>query len=932
MPTILMTLRYEEICITLILLVVSYIIISTRCTMHRRLISSETRSTVNVDWREAARQMFYIRSIEDLRRWYRRLRNLHWVDGDLQQYLRTGNLNNNDSATVRTKHAPRRATTNTMQPLRSLFNRRTTTTKMRSYSSENQLPKLPASSLYNNGKLSVVAETKISEESILEDDDEEDIRPKSDHDRFKEAWQSHIQFSEYRRLVLPPECRLVELTSQWREIEQTLLDRQFYKCLFISRMREGLVVLTRLFHYLNSLLSGETVHKFSCWIVGLYRYRILKQRGMSIDDDEGSDDEDDTSVATMPSGGVATILPIDVGSAVAMPGGISNHQSSYVKSPEATPVIRNRAFFNESAGIDKNVPVQQLSLGEHAIINKYHESENDSSLMNIPQSTLRSRLNTTESNDGTAFASLCEDLGEKANSGSTLSASEVPTFVEKSKKTTNVSPLPMERNRMPKMKRPDISPIKLGGVPEYKPTSQTKMSLEQSHIADSTLNFFDTANSDRQLREMTRNVPIPDARGYILGDEFIGASSTPLLVFVNSRSGSRNGNLLITQFRRLLNPIQVWDLAHGGPEKVLKSFSVLSRFQLLVCGGDGTVSWIISAIEKLQLERWPPIGILPLGTGNDLSRIHGWGGGYNNESILLILSQISDSYISMLDLWELDITKTTKKGKRKEEKEVKSFMNYLGVGVDAQATLQVHNLRERKGWLFFSRFFNKAWYFFAGGEEAIKSSCANLAQQISVVADGTEIQLPPDSQGIIFLNIDSYAGGIPMWSNGLKPQKRIKRSFSVGDSVHGNGNDSSFSDSFEDCCSPKSFEDFAEVGSSSKALTNCDSPSSCQDGLLDVVSVRGTFHLGQIRVGLSNAQLLCQCREATVTLKKRVAVQIDGEPWRQSPSTLKIIRKPERATMLNKSTKDSGGGENEITKLLHWANRKEIIDRQQYAM
>ena len=98
------------------------------------------------------------------------------------------------------------------------------------------------------------------------------------------------------------------------------------------------------------------------------------------------------------------------------------------------------------------------------------------------------------------------------------------------------------------------------------------------------------------------------------------------------------------------------------------------------------------------------------------------------------------------------------------------------------------------------------------------------------------------------------------------------------------------------------------------------------------MSVRGTFHLGQIRVGLSNAQLLCQCREATVTLKKRVAVQIDGEPWRQSPSTLKIIRKPERATMLNKSTKDSGGGENEITKLLHWANRKEIIDRQQYAM
>ena len=104
----------------------------------------------------------------------------------------------------------------------------------------------------------------------------------------------------------------------------------------------------------------------------------------------------------------------------------------------------------------------------------------------------------------------------------------------------------------------------------------------------------------------------------------------------------------------------------------------------------------------------------------------------------------------MLDLWELDITSKSKKGKKKR-KEVKSFMNYLGVGVDAQAALQVHNLRESKPTLFFSRFFNKAWYAIAGGEEAIKSSCANLSQQITLVADGVEIPLPHDSQGIIFL-------------------------------------------------------------------------------------------------------------------------------------------------------------------------------------
>ena len=44
----------------------------------------------------------------------------------------------------------------------------------------------------------------------------------------------------------------------------------------------------------------------------------------------------------------------------------------------------------------------------------------------------------------------------------------------------------------------------------------------------------------------------------------------------------------------------------------------------------------------------------------------------------------------------------------------------------------------------------------------------NLPQEITLIADGVEIPLPPDSQGIIFLNIDSYAGGVPMWSHRTK--------------------------------------------------------------------------------------------------------------------------------------------------------------------
>jgi hypothetical protein len=151
----------------------------------------------------------------------------------------------------------------------------------------------------------------------------------------------------------------------------------------------------------------------------------------------------------------------------------------------------------------------------------------------------------------------------------------------------------------------------------------SRPSLEQNSKSHEMV-YFDTATNDASMKQLERIAPMPDREGYILGDQFLeDPRDTPLLVFVNTRSGSQQGPILKTQLRRLLNPIQIWDLADGGPEKILRSFSVFTRLRLLVCGGDGTVSWIISTLDKMKLDRWPPIAILPLGTGNDLARIHG---------------------------------------------------------------------------------------------------------------------------------------------------------------------------------------------------------------------------------------------------------------------------------------------------------------------
>ncbi|XP_073830456.1 retinal degeneration A isoform X1 [Musca autumnalis] len=317
----------------------------------------------------------------------------------------------------------------------------------------------------------------------------------------------------------------------------------------------------------------------------------------------------------------------------------------------------------------------------------------------------------------------------------------------------------------------------------------------------------------------------------------------PVIVYINPKSGGNQGVKLLGKFQNILNPRQVFDLTQGGPKFGLELFRKAPNLRILACGGDGTVGWVLSVLDQLNPPIQPPpaVGVLPLGTGNDLARALGWGGGYTDEPIGKILKEIGMSQSVLMDRWRLKVTpnedvEDDNVDKSKDNVPLNVINNYFSFGVDAHIALEFHEAREAHPERFNSRLRNKMYYGQMGGKDLILRQYRNLSQWVTLECDGQDYTAKLKDAGchaVLFLNIPSYGGGTHPWN-----------------------------DSF---------------GQSKPAI---------DDGLIEVVGLT-TYQLPMLQAGL-HGTCICQCRTARITTRKTIPMQVDGEACRVKPSIIEM--------------------------------------------
>ncbi|KAL6189122.1 hypothetical protein ACLB2K_040512 [Fragaria x ananassa] len=407
------------------------------------------------------------------------------------------------------------------------------------------------------------------------------------------------------------------------------------------------------------------------------------------------------------------------------------------------------------------------------------------------------------------------------------------------------------------------------------------------------------------------------------GGEDAVAPEMPVVVFINPKSGGRHGPMLKERLQLLMGEEQVFDLSDVKPHEFVQyglgclehlsehgdkcAKECRQKIRVMVAGGDGTVGWVLGCLSELQKqgrEPVPPVGVIPLGTGNDLSRSFGWGGSFPfvwKSAIKKTLYRATTGPICRLDSWNIliqmpdgTVLEPPHSLKLAEEctldevgLEIQGqlpekwtcyegvFYNYFSIGMDAQVAYGFHHLRNEKPYLAQGPISNKlvysgysctqGWFFTPCTSDPSLRGLRNILRiHVKKVncSEWEQIPVPSSVRAIIALNLHNYGSGRNPWGN-LKPDYLEKRGFVE---------------------------------------------AHADDGLLEIFGLKQGWHASFVMVELISAKHIAQAAAIRLEVRggewKNAYMQMDGEPWKQPMdeefSTLvEIKRVPYQSPMIS---------------------------------
>lgn len=264
--------------------------------------------------------------------------------------------------------------------------------------------------------------------------------------------------------------------------------------------------------------------------------------------------------------------------------------------------------------------------------------------------------------------------------------------------------------------------------------------------------------------------------------------STPLVVFINPVSGGGMGQSLIDALTGKENCyiVKLPDDASNWQETISSEVLHDEHLKIAVAGGDGSVNWVTSMLLDFygkEGEHRPPLSVIPLGTGNDMARMLGWGSTYTNIDLGKLNDRIeairNSETTKILDVWMLSCKRTD----IEEEAKKKIVLNYFSLGVDANIAADFETCRKSYPGCFCCHCMSKALYAPVGfgslcGQPKLKSLITGTYKEGE---EDKEYSFNSGSKTLIFQNILNMYSGKDTWYDESTPRTIDDHKFEVSE-------------------------------------------------------------------------------------------------------------------------------------------------------